>query len=78
MPALRVLYNQGNSYSKKVKNYWKELIAKMKELRYLDDWPVFPEDWRYAEAYQWGGIDAEREERNIVKREKDDEHERNH
>lgn len=37
MPALRVLYNQGNTYIKKVKNYRKELIAKMKELRYLDD-----------------------------------------
>lgn len=78
MPNLRVLYLKGNPVCKKIKYYKKTIIAKMPELRYLDDSPVFEEDRRYAEAFKDGGMEAEREERKRVKKEKDDEHWRNH
>ena len=78
MPKLGVLYNQGNPWIKKMKSYKKETTTLIKTLKYLDDWPVFEEDWRFAEAYCNGGIDAEREERTKVKKEKDEAHERNH
>jgi dynein assembly factor 1 len=78
MPNLRVLYLKGNPVCKQIRNYKKSIIAKMPELRYLDDSPVFPEDRRYAEAFKDGGMDAEREERKKVKKEKDDAHWKNH
>lgn len=59
-------------------SYKKETITALPNLKYLDDWPVFTEDRRYAEAYCKGGIEAERAERTQVKQEKDAEHERNH
>lgn len=39
------------------------MITALPGLKYLDDWPVFKEDWWYAEAYCWGGINAEWDER---------------
>lgn len=78
MPNLAVLYLKGNPVCKKIKNYKKEIIAKIPTLKYLDDSPVFPEDRRYAEAFAEGGIQREREERKKVKQEKDEEHWRNH
>lgn len=59
-------------------SYKKEVITFLPGLKYLDDRPVFVEDRRYAEAYCKGGIEAERAERTQVKKEKDEEHERNH
>ena len=50
MPALRVLYFQGNSAIKKIKYYRKTMIVKIKKLSYLDDRPVFKEDRRFAEV----------------------------
>lgn len=78
MPNLAVLYLKGNPVCKKIKNYKKTVIAKMPNLKYLDDSPVFPEDRRYAEAFYAGGLNQEREERKKVKQEKDEEHWRNH
>ena len=63
IPKLGVLYNQNNPWIKKMNSYKKETTAKIPSLKYLDDWPIFVEDWRYAEAYCKGGIDAERTER---------------
>jgi dynein assembly factor 1 len=51
--------------------YRKTTIAKVKTLTYLDDRPVFEEDRRHAEAYNRGGIDAERAERDIMRAERD-------
>ncbi|CAI2367182.1 unnamed protein product [Moneuplotes crassus] len=78
MPNLKVLYLKGNPVCKKIKYYKKTVIAKLPQLTYLDDSPVFPEDRRYAEAFYRGGMPEEREERKKIKKEKDDEHWRNH
>ena len=78
MPKLKVLYMQGNEITKKIPSYRKTVIAKIPTLMYLDDRPVFEEDRRHAEAFARGGIEAEREERNIIKREKGEKHSRNH
>lgn len=80
MPKLKVLYMQNNEVCKgnKIPGYRKTIIAKIKSLTYLDDRPVFPEDRRHAEAYHRGGIEAEREERDIIRKEKDEKHHKNH
>lgn len=78
MPKLKVLYMQGNEITKKIPSYRKTVISKIPTLMYLDDRPVFVEDRRHAEAYTRGGIEAEREERNIIKKEKDEAHQKNH
>lgn len=54
------------------------MIAKLPPLKYLDDRPVFEEDRRRAEAYARGGIEAEREEMKLIKKEKEDKHWANH
>lgn len=74
MPKLKVLYMQNNEITKKIPSYRKTVIAKIPTLMYLDDRPVFEEDRRHAEAFARGGIEAEREERAIIKREKDEKH----
>lgn len=80
MPKLKVLYMQNNEVCKgnRIPGYRKTVIAKVTTLTYLDDRPVFEEDRRHAEAYHRGGIDAEREERAIIRKEKDDAHHRHH
>jgi dynein assembly factor 1 len=78
MEKLAVLYLSGNEVTKKVKNYRKTLIIKLKNLKYLDDRPVFPEERRFCEAFDRGGIDAEREERKLYKKEQEEAHLRNH
>lgn len=63
MKNLHVLNMMGNPVIKKVKNYRKMFIIKIKELRYLDDRPVFPRERACAEAWEKGGVEAERAER---------------
>jgi dynein assembly factor 1 len=78
MPNLGVLYTQGNNFCKKIPHYRKTMIAKLTQLKYLDDRPVFPEDRRFAEAFQKGGLEAERLERAAFKKEEEDKHLKNH
>lgn len=63
MKNLRVVNLMGNDVIKEIKNYRKTLILKCKNLKYLDDRPVFPRERACAEAWERGGRDAENEER---------------
>lgn len=78
MPNLRVLYLMNNEVVKQIPHYRKTIIAKIPQLRYLDDRPVFEEDRRKAEAFARGGIQAEREEMKKIKKEQEDKHWANH
>ena len=64
MKSLHVLNLMGNPVIREIKNYRKTLILKCKELRYLDDRPIFPKERACTEAWAVGGTEAETEERN--------------
>lgn len=86
LPDLRVLYLMGNPCVKNIKHYRRMIIARCKQLRYLDDRPVFEEERRRTDAwivaYDKDGIDAameaERQELQAIRKEKDDSEERNY
>lgn len=69
LPNLGVLYLMGNEVCKKIKNYRKTIIHKIPSLKYLDDRPVFEDERRYVAAFFRGGLEAEREERKLYKKE---------
>jgi len=77
MSDLRVLYLKGNPAAKKIVNYRKSLTAYCKDMRYIDDRPVFEDDRRCAEAFNRGGIEEERAEKRRIKEEKSQAHDRN-
>jgi len=77
MPELRVLYLKGNPAAKKIVNYRKSITVYCKDLRYLDDRPVFEDDRRQAEAFNRGGIEEQRAEQKRIREEKNQKHERN-
>ena len=77
MPNLKVLYLQQNPCISKIKQYRKTMIAKLPQLKYLDDRPVFDDDRRNAEAFARGGLDEERKERALIAQEKKDRDEAN-
>jgi len=77
IPDLRVLYLKGNPCSKKIVNYRKSLTVYCKQLRYIDDRPVFEDDRRQAEAFNRGGMEEQRAETRLIRQEKDAKHLRN-
>ena len=78
LPKIAVIYMQANPCIKKMRNYRKTMISTLPTLKYLDDRPVFEDDRKFAEAWSRGGLDEERKEREKVRKEKEDEHWRNH
>jgi Leucine rich repeat len=87
LPALRVLYLQGNPCVREVRHYRRVLVAACKELRFLDDRPVFEDERLRCEAWQRAmdatdgdvkaAAAAERDEMERQRREKADRDERN-
>lgn len=71
LPALRVLYLQGNPVVRRIKNYRKTVIARLSGLKFLDDRPVFDDERLRCEAWARGmeeggakaALEAERLER---------------
>lgn len=55
MPNLKVLYLQGNDFIREFPYYRKKMIGSLKELTYLDERPVFPEERILSEAFAEGG-----------------------
>ena len=49
------------------------LTFKIKQLRYIDDKPIFDDERRFAEAFGRGGLEEERKDRENYKQEKKDE-----
>ena len=83
---LRVLYLVGNPVVKSIKNYRRILISRCKNLKYLDDRPVFDDERRRVEVWMAAYIidnntdtanQAERNELLKIRQEKDDADERN-
>lgn len=72
------MQNNEVSKGKLIPSYRKTVIAKISTLTYLDDRPVFKEDRRHAEAFAKGGIEAERKERELIKKEEADRDYKNH
>ncbi|GLD93548.1 hypothetical protein PINS_up002140 [Pythium insidiosum] len=82
MPSLKVLYLQGNDVVKHIKQYRKTLVYRCRQLKYLDDRPVFDDERRRVDA--WGKAldasngdykaaqEAEREEMDKIRQEKRD------
>lgn len=72
MEGLRVIYLNGNDCTRKIPSYRKTMIYKIKELRYIDDKPVFEDERRFAEAFGRGGLEEERKDRELYRKEQKD------
>lgn len=85
LPDLRVLYLMGNPVVKLIPHYRKTVIGRCKQLRYLDDRPVFEEERRRVEAWYEAftttnldaAIEAEKEMLATIRKEKADADEKN-
>ena len=69
MPELLTIYAQQNPFCTKIKPYRKTILGKIPALKFLDDRPVFPDERRTVNAWFVGGLDAEKTERETIRRE---------
>ena len=72
MPSIAVVYMQNNEFTKKISHYRKAVISKIPTIKYIDDKPVFEDELRYALAWARGGMEEERAERALYKKEKEE------
>jgi len=86
MPNLKVLYLQGNPVVKEIRHYRKTIVSGCRELRYLDDRPVFEDERRRTDAWSVGfkeggtleaANEAERAEIKLIREEKEQAERRN-
>lgn len=68
---LSVLYLHGQELPRTMKNYRKNMVSQLKQLTYLDDRPIFPQERRTADAWLTGGADAEKAELVKIREEKE-------
>lgn len=73
VPGLKVLYLHGNDCTRRIAYYRKTMIYKIKQLKYLDDKPVFEDERLFSEAFGRGGLEEERRERERYRQEKKEE-----
>jgi dynein assembly factor 1 len=73
MANLNLLKLEGNPIARTMSQYRRRLLNAMPRLRYLDDQPVTDTELRCAIAWGRGGRDAEMEERQAIRQEKEDE-----
>jgi len=69
LKSLKVLYLKGNDLVNQVSQYRKKIISSLPSLTYLDDRPIFDEEKRLILAWAKGGIEAERAEQQLLKKE---------
>jgi dynein assembly factor 1 len=78
LPNIAVVYMQNNEFTKKISHYRKSIISRLPQIKYIDDKPVFEDEKRFAEAWARGGLDEERKDRALYKKEKEEEQMRQH
>jgi dynein assembly factor 1, axonemal len=77
MTNLTVLYLKGNPVCKEIPYYRKRMINELNNLKFLDDRPIFEDERRCAEAFMNGGVQSEKEERQKIQTEKENEYRKN-
>lgn len=70
LPNLACLYMRNTAIVRETPNYRKNYICHLKNLKYLDDRPVFPDERKVSEAWGVGGREAETEMRKTLNDEK--------
>ena len=69
---VKVLVISGNKLVNKVSDFRKKMILKMGNIKFLNNYPVYPADRKCAEAWQRGGVAEERREYDRYLKEKED------
>lgn len=72
MPNITVVYMQNNEFTKKITHYRKSVISRIPSLKYIDDRPIFEDELRYSQAWARGGLEEERKERALYKKEQEE------
>ncbi|EKF29007.1 hypothetical protein MOQ_007227 [Trypanosoma cruzi marinkellei] len=71
--TVRTCMLQGNQFVRTTPSYRKVMIAQMSSLRFLDQYPVSPEERSCAEAHATGGVEMERVKQRENERKEDEE-----